>query len=310
MDKRKVGPLEISIVGLGGNNFGKRLDVKDTAQVVHAAIDAGINFFDTSDNYGDARSEEYLGLALQGRRSQAVIATKFGSRLDDARPGGARPDYIRQAVEGSLRRLKIDCIDLYQMHRAPEPDVPLADTLGALDELVVAGKVRAVGCSNFSAAHLAAAAEVAADRTRFVSVQNQYSLLHRDPERDVIPECLRLDMAFIPYSPLAGGMLSGKYRLGQPMPEGRLNEALYERFVTQRNFVLAEALLDFVNARGRTLLELAFSWLVSRPALASVIAGATRPEQVQSNVAAIGWKLSEADLAEIDAILGIPALAS
>ena len=202
MEHRRIGSLEISLVGLGCNNFGRRLDEKRTAEVVGAAIDAGITFFDTADMYGDTLSEQYLGHALGARRKEVVIATKFGWALDSARKG-ARPDYVRRAVEDSLGRLGTDCIDLYQLHQ-PDPSVPVADTLAALDGLVKAGKVREIGCSNFSAAQLReAASAVRPGAARFVSVQNEYSLLQREAEQEVLSECERLDLAFLPYFPLS-----------------------------------------------------------------------------------------------------------
>ena len=217
METRQIGSLSVSVVGLGCNNFGGRLDAERTAATVHAALDAGITFFDTADIYGKTRSEEFLGRALGRRRNDIVLATKFGMQVDEQRTG-AKPAYVRQAVEDSLRRLGTDCIDLYQLHQ-PDPTTPIADTLGALDELVRAGKVREIGCSNFSASELRTAREAARPgAARFVSVQNEYSLLQRDPERDVLDECKRAGLAFIPYFPLASGLLTGKYRHGQSPP--------------------------------------------------------------------------------------------
>jgi aryl-alcohol dehydrogenase-like predicted oxidoreductase len=304
LDTRALGSLEVSVVGLGGNNFGRRLDSDATSAVVHAALDEGINFFDTADVYGSTRSEEFLGRALGRRRDEVVIATKFGSRLDEQRKGAA-PEYVRQAAEDSLRRLRTDRIDLYQLHW-PDPQVPIEDTLGALDELVRSGKVREIGCSNVSAEHLRAAEEATTREgvARFASVQNEYSLLHREPERDVLPECERAGIAFIPYFPLASGLLTGKYRQGQPVPEGsRLQSGRGDSLLTERNLAVVEKLIEFSESRGHTILELAFSWLLERPAVRSVIAGATSPEQVRSNVAAAGWRLTDAELAEIDAIV-------
>jgi aryl-alcohol dehydrogenase-like predicted oxidoreductase len=304
LDTRAIGSLEASVVGLGCNNFGRRLDSDATSAVVDAALDEGINFFDTADVYGDARSEEFLGRALGRRRDEVVIATKFGSQLDEQRKG-ASPEYVRQAAEDSLRRLRTDRIDLYQLHW-PDPQVPIEDTLGALDELVRSGKVREIGCSNFSAEQLRAAEEAATreGRTRFVSVQNEYSLLHREPEREVLPECERAGITFIPYFPLASGLLTGKYRLGQRAPEGsRLQSRRGDSLLTDRNLTVVEKLIEFSESRGHTIVELAFSWLLERPAVRSVIAGATSPEQVKSNVAAAGWRLTDAELAEIDAIV-------
>lgn len=305
MELRKLGNsgLQVSIVGLGCNNFGWRLDLERTRQVVEAALGAGITFFDTADMYGGTRSEEFLGQALAGRRDTVVLATKFGWRIDDERPGGASPRYLRQAVEDSLRRLATDRIDLYQLHK-PDPLTPIGETLALLDELVRAGKVREIGCSNVSVEQLREArAAVREGAARFVSVQNQYSLLHRDPERGVLQECERESLAFLPFFPLASGLLSGKYRRGAPDPgTTRLTAtaSMKERFLTARNRVAAEALAEFAAARGHTLLELAFSWLASHRAVASVIAGAMSPEQVRANAAAAGWRLSADELAEVD----------
>jgi aryl-alcohol dehydrogenase-like predicted oxidoreductase len=303
METRRIGSLEVSVVGLGCNNFGRRLDQDATSAVVDAAFDAGITFFDTADVYGGTRSEEYLGRALGRRRDEVVVATKFGSAVDERRKG-ARPEYVRQAVEDSLRRLGTDRIDLYLLHR-PDPQVPIADTLGVLDELVRAGKVREIGCSNFSADQLREAEEpVREGAVRFVSVQNEYSLLHREPERDVLPECDRLGVAFIPYFPLANGLLTGKYRKGQDAPEGsRLDSGRGDRLLTERNLAIVEELIGFSERRGHTILELAFSWLLMRPAVASVIAGATSSEQVRSNATASSWILTDAELTEADSIL-------
>lgn len=308
MKKRTIGSLRVSVVGLGCNNFGTRLDEAATADVVHAALDRGIDFFDTADVYGRGLSEEYLGRALAGRRAGVAIATKFGSAMDDERKG-AHPDYVRSACEASLRRLGTDYLDLYQIHR-PDPDVPIADTLGALTELVRAGKVREIGCSNFTAAQLREAEAAAPEGgARFVSVQNEYSLLHRDPEREVLPECERLGLAFLPYFPLASGLLTGKYRKGRPLPEGtRISEGgWFADVLTDENLDRVEKLVAFAESRGHTLLDLAFSWLLARPAVASVIAGATSPGQVASNVAAAGWKLTEDETAELDTLLPGPA---
>ena len=304
MEKRRIGSLEVPVVGLGCNNFGRRVDAAGTAAVVDAALDAGVDFFDTADIYGSGQSEEYLGRALQGRREQVVLASKFGMEMDGQRHG-AHPDYIRRAVEDSLRRLRTDRIDLYQLH-TPDESVPIADTLGALGELVRAGKVREIGCSNFSAAQLREAdGAVRPGAARFASVQNEYSLLQREPEDGVLDACERLGIAFIPYYPLASGLLTGKYRRGEPVPQGaRLSD---ERLADRRSdekLRLVERLIAFAEARGHTLLELAFSWLLARRAVASVIAGATKPEQVRANAHAAGWKMTGEELAEVDRILG------
>lgn len=303
METRRIGSLNVSVIGLGCNNFGRRLDADRTATVVRTALDAGITFFDTADIYGETKSEEFLGRALGKRRRDVVVATKFGMPVDEHRRG-AKPEYIRRAVEDSLRRLGTDRIDLYQIHQ-PDPETPIGDTLGALNDLVRAGKMREIGCSNFTAEQIRAAeGAVRTGAARFVSVQNEYSLLHREPEDDVITECLRIGLAFIPYFPLASGLLTGKYRRGRPAPEG---SRLQSRFETEpfadEKLALVESLLQYATSRGRTLLELAVSWLVTRPAVASVISGATSPEQVKSNIAAGGWRLTEGELADIDAIL-------
>jgi aryl-alcohol dehydrogenase-like predicted oxidoreductase len=303
METRQIGSFTVSVVGLGCNNFGRRLDAGGTASVVHAAVDAGITFFDTADIYGGTKSEEFLGRALGRRRGQVVIATKFGMEVDAARHG-AKPDYVRRAAEDSLRRLGTDCIDLYQIHQ-PDPTTPIADTLAALDELVKAGKVREIGCSNFSADQLREAEAAVRDgAARFVSVQNEYSLLHREPEEDVIPECRRAGLTFIPYFPLASGLLTGKYRVGRPAPQGsRLESQFGEEPFSTENLELVEALLAFAASRGHRLGELAVSWLAARPAVASVIAGAMSPEQVTANAAAARWRLTDTELEAVDAIL-------
>jgi aryl-alcohol dehydrogenase-like predicted oxidoreductase len=306
MEKRRIGSLEVPVVGIGCNNFGWRIDITGAAAVVDAAFDAGINFFDTADMYGEGRSEEFLGRALAKRRSQAIIATKFGMKMGEGREG-ARPEYVALAVEDSLRRLGTDRIDLYQLHR-PDASVPIADTLGALDLLVRAGKVREIGCSNFSADQIREAEEAARGGARFVSVQNEYSLIHREPEAQVLPACVRLGMAFLPYFPLANGLLTGKYRLGKPHPAGtRGGDEWGPKVFTEDNLQVVESLIQFAEARGHTLLELAISWLGQRPAVASVIAGAKSPEQVRANAAAAGWKMSGAELEEIGRIVLPPA---
>jgi aryl-alcohol dehydrogenase-like predicted oxidoreductase len=305
VETRRIGSLAVSAVGLGCNNFGARLDPAATARVVHAALDAGVTLFDTADVYGGTRSEEYLGRALGARRRDVVVATKFGMRVDDARRG-ARPEYVRRAAEDSLRRLGTDVIDLYQLH-TPDPDVPVADTLGALDALVREGKVREAGCSNFSVPLLreAAAAPAAA---RFASVQNEYSLLHRAPEEDgVLAECERSGLAFLPYFPLADGLLTGKYRRGVAPPPGARLSAGTGRAAARladENLARVERLAAVAAAGGRTVLDLAVAWLLARPAVASVIAGATTPEQVRTNAAAAAWRLGDAELAAVDDALG------
>jgi aryl-alcohol dehydrogenase-like predicted oxidoreductase len=299
MDTRRIGSLEVSVVGLGCNNFGQRIDEAGSIGVVHAALDAGITFFDTAELYGDGKSEEYLGKALGTRRAGVIIATKFGHSRGHP-DKGAHPTYIRRAVELSLRRLGTDVIDLYQLH-APDPNVPIADTLGALDELVKAGKVREIGCSQFSVSQLREAeAAVKPGAARFVSVQNEYSLLRREPEEGVLQECERLGLAFLPFFPLASGLLTGKYRKGKGVPEGSRIADWFEGKISRTDLDRIEKLIAFAESRGHTILELAFSWLLAHGVVASVIAGATNREQVRANVSAARWRLTKDDLAEVD----------
>jgi aryl-alcohol dehydrogenase-like predicted oxidoreductase len=303
VEKRSIGSLKVSVVGIGCNNFGWRIDAANTAKVVDAALDSGINFFDTADIYAKGESETFLGKALGPRRNQIVLATKFGLPMDDERKG-AKPAYIKRAVEDSLHRLNTDHIDLYQLHK-PDPTTPIADTLAALDELVKAGKVREIGCSNFSAEQIREAeAAVKAGAARFVSVQNEYSMLNRAPEANVLPACLHAKMGFIPYFPLANGLLTGKYRKGQPPPEGtRGADGFGPKVFTEENLNKLEALIQFASTHGHTMLELAMSWLAAQPAVVSVIAGAKTPEQVRSNAAAANWKLSPDQLRAVDQLL-------
>jgi aryl-alcohol dehydrogenase-like predicted oxidoreductase len=306
VETRRIGSLAVSIVGLGCNNFGMRIDAKRSGEVIGAALDAGINFFDTADMYANGKSEELVGRFLGGRRRQVFIATKFGNDM----PGhgrGARPEYVRQALDASLKRLNTDYVDLYQQH-VPDPEVPIAETLGALDDLVKAGKVREIGCSNFSVPQLSESEDASAAQqgsARFISVQNEYSLLHREPEDGVLAECERLGLGFLPFFPLASGLLTGKYRKGEPIPQGT-RIAKYERYgklVTAENLNKVEALISFAESRGRTLLELAFSWLLAHRVVASVIAGATSADQIRRNAAAADWRLAPHDLEEIDSLL-------
>ena len=305
METRRIGTLEVSVIGLGCNNFGWKIDERATRDVIDASIACGINFFDTADTYGKTKSEEFLGRALEGRRASVIIATKFGKPVDPTRTG-ARPEYVHQACNDSLRRLRTDYIDLYQLH-APDPSVPIADTLGALDELVKAGKVREIGCSNFSAAQLREADEASrrGHLARFVSVQNYYNMLMREDEMEAIPECERLGLAYLPYFPLESGLLTGKYRLGKSAPAGtRIAEggSLASKF-TEENLAIIERLISFAESKHHTLLELAFSWLLRYSVVASVIAGATRPDQVKANAAAASWRLTPGDIEAIDEIL-------
>lgn len=310
MDTRRIGDLDVNIVGIGCNNFGRRLDKAGTSAVVHTALEVGINLFDTADVYGDGASEEYLGKALGSRRDEVVIATKFGIQLgDDPSRGGASPRWIERAVEDSLRRLGTDRIDLYQLHK-PDENTPLEDTLEALDRLISAGKVRQIGCSNHSVAQIEAALSISRERglARYVSVQNEYSVLHREPEKGVTEACQRNGLALLPYFPLASGMLTGKYIRDGEAPAGSrlagMSPSRADRFANDRNFDRVEQLATFAEKRGHTILELAISWLVAQSAVASVIAGATSPEQVRANVDASRWELLPEDLAEIDKITG------
>jgi aryl-alcohol dehydrogenase-like predicted oxidoreductase len=306
LEKRKIGSLSATVVGIGCNNFGGRIDEKHSEEVIGAALEAGINFFDTADMYANGKSEELLGRYLGSRRQQVLIATKFGQEVE-GQGQGARPEYIRKACAASLKRLNTDYIDLYQQH-VPDPDVPIAETLGTLDELVKAGKVREIGCSNFSAQQIREAEAASASRrgsARFVSVQNEYSLLHREPEEEVLAECERLGIAFLPFFPLMSGLLTGKYRKGRPIPQGTRIAKFerYHRLLTDENLDKVQALTDFAESRDHTLLELAFSWLLAHAVVASVIAGATSGAQVRHNAAAASWKLTAGDLEEIDALL-------
>jgi aryl-alcohol dehydrogenase-like predicted oxidoreductase len=301
MQTRKIGSLEVSVIGLGCNNFGWRIDANATAKVVDAAIASGINFFDTADRYGNGSSEEFLGRALQGRRDRVIIATKFGMEMGKGQKG-ASPKYVPQAIEASLSRLRTNWIDLYQLHQ-PDPKTPIADTLSALEELVRAGKVREIGCSNFTVEQIREAAK-AAKGARFVSVQNEFSLFHRDPEKGVLQECEKQGMSFLPYFPLANGLLTGKYRIGKRPPEGsRAAEGFGPKIFTKKNLEIVEALIRFAEARHHTILELAFGWLLSHKPVASIIAGASKPEQVRTNAISVSWQLSPDDLREIDVIM-------
>ena len=310
MQERNLGKsgLRVSVVGLGCNNFGGRIDLEATRKVVHKAIDLGITLFDTADVYGErGGSETLLGQVLGDRRKDIVLASKFGMVMDDAEKlkGGSRR-YIMRAVEDSLRRLKTDWIDLYQLHRN-DPLTPLEETLRALDDLIRQGKVRYIGCSNLPAWRVVEAQWTARTngRNAFTSCQDEYSLLVRDIEPDIVPVAQEYGLGILPYFPLASGLLTGKYRRNATMPEGaRLTttQRLADRYMTEANWERVERLDDFAKARGRTLLELAFSWLAAKPVVSSVIAGATKPEQLEANVRATEWTLTPEDLAEIDAI--------
>ncbi|TKT75769.1 aldo/keto reductase [Aquamicrobium sp. LC103] len=313
METRFLGRsgLEVSVIGLGCNNFGgmvKSLDAEGTSKVVHAAIDAGITLFDTSDSYGvDGGSEEMLGEVLGPRRKDIVLATKFASPMNrevSTRRNASR-GYIMKAVEDSLRRLKTDWIDLYQYH-FPDPDTPIEETLRALDDLVRQGKVRYIGCSNMPAWQLVDASWTSRTQglERLLSTQVEYNLLSRDAEQSLFPALEATRMTLLPYFPLASGLLTGKYRKGQELPEGtRMSMPYFASGVTDERLEAVEKLIAFAEARGRTILELAFSWLLAQPIVTSVIAGATRVEQVTANAKAGEWKLTAEELAELDTIL-------
>jgi aryl-alcohol dehydrogenase-like predicted oxidoreductase len=313
LPSRRLGdsPLEVSVVGLGCNNFGGRLDLDRTAAVLDAALAAGITLFDTADIYGGAgASERLMGEALAGRRDEYVLATKFGMDMSGAEglpdlPRGTR-EYIRWALEGSLSRLQVDRIDLYQYHQ-PDGVTPIAETLEALDELVREGLVGAIGCSNFSAAELEEADRTSRERglARFVTLQNHYSLLEREIEAEVAPACERLGVSILPFFPLEMGLLSGKYRRGEPAPAGtRLAAA--ERPGSDAQFDVVEAIEAYAHERGVETIDVAISGLAAQPAVASVIAGATKPEQIAANVATIRWEPTAEDLAELDRIAPTP----
>jgi aryl-alcohol dehydrogenase-like predicted oxidoreductase len=310
MEIRNLGTsgLRVSLVGLGCNNFGMRLGVEETRGVVDRAIEKGITLFDTADMYG-ARggSEEQLGAVLGARRKDIVLATKFGMAMsDDGTKIGAARRYIMTAVEDSLRRLKTDWIDLYQLHQ-PDPLTPLDETLRALDDLVSQGKVRYIGCSNLAAWGVVDSQWISKTQgySRFVSCQDEYNLLNRSVESELLPAMEAHGCGLLPYFPLASGLLTGKYKR-DAMPEGaRLTDMpkfANRTYVTEQNFDIVDELDAFAKARGRSLLELAFSWMASRPTTASIIAGATKPEQIDSNVAAAGWVLTAEEIAEVDAI--------
>src|SRR4051794_19077044 len=303
MTYRQLGDsgLTVSTVGLGCNNFGRRLDQEGTTAVVRAAIDAGVTLFDTADIYGLGASEELLGLALGSDRENVVVATKFGMDMQGANgpDWGVRGSrrYVRKAVEASLRRLGTDWIDLYQLHR-PDPQTPIDETLAALDELVREGKVRYLGSSNFTGWQVVDAdwTARAAGTSRFVSAQNEYSLLERDVEDELVPACEHVGVGLLPFFPLASGLLTGKYRRGEPAPPGTRLEG---QEIDDETYDRIDSLERFAAERGRSLLELAFGALASRPEIVSVIAGATSPEQVRSNAAAASWELTPEELASL-----------
>jgi aryl-alcohol dehydrogenase-like predicted oxidoreductase len=307
MEYRNLGSTgtKVSIVGIGCNNFGIKNDAGQTQQIVHAAIDAGINLFDTADVYGGVgKSEEFLGKALQGKRQKVVIATKFGAPMGQEQDlQGASRRYIFRAVEASLKRLDTDYIDLYQLH-IPDASTSMEETLRALDDLVTQGKIRYLGSSNFAGWQIADAEWIArtGNGNRFVTAQNQYSLLDRRIEREVVPACTRFGLGILPYFPLASGLLTGKYRRGVEAPSGSRMAAWGKRGADQlsdANFDVVERLAGFAERHDHTLLELAMSWLACLPYISSIIAGATTTEQVQANARAVGWKLTENEMSEL-----------
>jgi aryl-alcohol dehydrogenase-like predicted oxidoreductase len=311
LETRPLGVLgpEVPVIGLGCNNFGRRVDLEGTRAVVGTALEEGVTFFDTSNTYGDphGRSEEFLGEVLEGRRDQVVLATKFGMDMGDGLgPRGSR-EYILQAIEASLRRLRTNVIDYYWYHQ-PDGVTPIAETLETLNGLVQAGKVRYIGASNFSAEQIEEADAVARDRgfARFTAIQNNYSLVHREAEREVLPTCERLGIGFVPFFPLASGLLTGKYRRGEPAPVGtRL--AGREQVATDEQFAVVEAVAGFAAAHGVSMTHVAIGALLAQPAVSTVIAGATKPDQVRTNAAAGRWRPTAGDLDELYSMLGAVA---
>ncbi|MGA8014403.1 MAG: aldo/keto reductase [Candidatus Dormiibacterota bacterium] len=307
MEFRRVGEsgLEVSVVGVGCNQFGRRVDGAGVARIVHAAIDAGVSLFDTADIYAQGESERLLGAALRGRREQVIVATKVGGQMGEGPYAvGASRRHIREAVEDSLRRLATDWIDLYQIH-FPDADTPIEETLATLDDLVHEGKVRYIGCSNFSGWQIADADWTAYHHrfNRFISAQNEYSLLNRAVEADAVPACEHFGLGLLPFFPLSRGLLTGRYQRGVAAPEGsRLSGPQGEEFLTDANFDIVEGLSAYARRKGTDLLGVAIGGLAAQPAVVSVIAGVSQPEQVLANVAAAEWQPSPDDLAELDEI--------
>ena len=303
---RSIGSIPVPLAGVGCNNFGRRIDESRAKEVVDAAFEVGATLFDTADLYGSGASEEFLGKALRSRRDEAVIVSKFGMRTPPDGLSGGDPVWAVRACEDSLTRLATDRIDVYLIH-TPDDATPIADTLTAMSHLVDEGKVREIGCSNFSAEQLEEAEDAAKEKgvRRFVTVQNEYSLLARDAREEVLPACRKLGLSFMPYFPLASGLLTGKYRKGQPPPPGTRLAGRGDELMNDERLDLVERLMAFAEQRGHTILELAMSWLASQPEIATVIACATSAEQVRANAEAVeAWRLSEDGFAEIDDLLG------
>ena len=308
METRSIGAIPVPLAGIGCNNFGRRIDESRAREVVDEAFEVGATLFDTADLYGDGRSEEFLGKALRSRRDEAVIVSKFGMRTPPDGLSGGDPVWVARACEASLTRLVTDRLDVYLLHTADDA-IPIADTLMAMSRLVDEGKVREIGCSNFSAKQLDETEDAAKEKGvhRFVTVQNEYSLLAREPREEVLPACRRLGLSFMPYFPLASGLLTGKYRKGRPPPPGtRLaGRADEDGVMTDERLDVVERLMVFAEQHGHTILELAISWLATQPEIATVIAGATSREQVRENAEAVEtWRLSVDELAEVDDLLG------
>jgi aryl-alcohol dehydrogenase-like predicted oxidoreductase len=307
VETRSIGSIPVPLAGVGCNNFGRRIDEDRARKVVDGAFEVGATLFDTADLYGDGHSEEFLGRALGRRRDEAVIVSKFGMRTPPDGLSGGDPVWAVRACEDSLTRLGTDRIDVYLIH-TPDDATPIADTLTAMSRLVDEGKVIEIGCSNFSAEQLDEAEEAAREKgiRRFVTVQNEYSLLAREAREEVLPVCRKLGIGFMPYFPLASGMLTGKYRRGQPPPPGTRMAGRdgWDEFLTDERFDVVERLTAFAKEHGRTILEIAMSWLASQPEIATVIAGATSPDQVRENAEALeAWRLSDDEFAEIDELL-------
>jgi len=304
---RSIGSIPVPLAGVGCNNFGRRIDEGRAKEVVDAAFGVGATLFDTADLYGSGASEEFLGKALKSRRDEAVIVSKFGMRTPPDGLSGGDPVWVMRACEDSLTRLGTDRIDVYLLH-TPDDTTPIGDTLTAMSRLVDQGKAREIGCSNFSEKQLDEAEKAAKELgvRRFVTVQNEYSLLAREAREEVLPACRRLGLSFMPYFPLASGLLTGKYRKGQPPPQGsRLAGSGWDELISDERLDLVERLIGFAEQHGHTILELAMSWLSSQPEIATVIAGATGAEQVRANAEAVeSWRLSDDEFAEIDELLG------